>query len=607
MRPTFLGLEVSKRSIQMAQKALDITGNNMGNAGVKGFTRQRIDTSSLYISSYTYWQTRLSKLSLAGQGVTAFGVSQIRNGYLDKRYRDMAPEAAEHDTKVKILKEIETSLDNIDNFGLLAAFDKLKSTMAQVSLVSPDAKDMCSLVRNEAVNICSMLRSYNTDLERLIEHNLVELKNSINSANVLIEKIVEYNKTIVDEYASTDIHRMRSGKGVSEYGPLELLDQRNLLLDELAKYGNIYVSENVDGSVKVTMGGTTIIDGKFSENIVMLKYEDYNAAVLTFSNGAEFRPASGEIKAYVDMLNGQGPYSVGRFQSSEYGIPYYRNALNAFAEQFANLMNDTNGVTRRYDTYTPDMAALVDGEEYSIDITLSGVTRSITFLAGADADESIINMRDAINAGFGSRIAVDDTGAIIANPDSATISVAVTAGHVNAAGLNVVRDTVTAVDETRRLITAIDTTYGITAANIRVSDNWMDNSLMIGETYNQITGRWQVNNLDGTNLHRFVQALENPREWGRARDFTGTVFEYLMFLSNRMGQSIDFMENQFDVVMDTINTLLDNRDAISAVSDTEEGINMMTYQKWYNASARIMTTLDEALDVVINRMGRVGL
>jgi len=39
----------------------------------------------------------------------------------------------------------------------------------------------------------------------------------------------------------------------------------------------------------------------------------------------------------------------------------------------------------------------------------------------------------------------------------------------------------------------------------------------------------------------------------------------------------------------------------------EEGINMMNYQKWYNAIARMVTTLDEALDKLINGTGRVGL
>jgi flagellar hook-associated protein 1 FlgK len=119
--------------------------------------------------------------------------------------------------------------------------------------------------------------------------------------------------------------------------------------------------------------------------------------------------------------------------------------------------------------------------------------------------------------------------------------------------------------------------------------------------------RWQAANLDGSNLLRFVRALETPQSWGRSADFNGNAFEYLMFLSDRLATGIKFTQEQLDIAMDTVNTLLDNRDAISGVSETEEGINMLTYQKWFNASARLMTTMDEALDTIINRMGRVGL
>jgi flagellar hook-associated protein 1 FlgK len=120
-------------------------------------------------------------------------------------------------------------------------------------------------------------------------------------------------------------------------------------------------------------------------------------------------------------------------------------------------------------------------------------------------------------------------------------------------------------------------------------------------------GQWVSPNLDGTNLSRFVRAMEADRAWGRGMDFHGNSFGYLQFLSDRLATGISFVASEFDKTMDVVNTLLDNRDGISAVSDYEEGINMLTYQKWYNASARLMTTMDEALDTLINRMGRVGL
>ena len=48
------------------------------------------------------------------------------------------------------------------------------------------------------------------------------------------------------------------------------------------------------------------------------------------------------------------------------------------------------------------------------------------------------------------------------------------------------------------------------------------------------------------------------------------------------------------------------RQGVSGVSMNEEGINLMTYNKAYQALGRLMTTMDEQLDMIINQMGLVG-
>jgi flagellar hook-associated protein 1 FlgK len=47
--------------------------------------------------------------------------------------------------------------------------------------------------------------------------------------------------------------------------------------------------------------------------------------------------------------------------------------------------------------------------------------------------------------------------------------------------------------------------------------------------------------------------------------------------------------------------------SVSGVSFDEETSNMLTYQRAYQASARVLTTVDEMLDTLINKTGRAGL
>ena len=55
------------------------------------------------------------------------------------------------------------------------------------------------------------------------------------------------------------------------------------------------------------------------------------------------------------------------------------------------------------------------------------------------------------------------------------------------------------------------------------------------------------------------------------------------------------------------NALEDRRQSTSGVSMDEEMSNLVRYQRGYQASARAMNTVDEMLDQLINRTGRVGL
>jgi flagellar hook-associated protein 1 FlgK len=55
------------------------------------------------------------------------------------------------------------------------------------------------------------------------------------------------------------------------------------------------------------------------------------------------------------------------------------------------------------------------------------------------------------------------------------------------------------------------------------------------------------------------------------------------------------------------NALHDRRDAVSGVSMDEEMSNLIRFQRGFQASARALNAMDEMIDMLINRTGRVGL
>ncbi len=534
MRPTFLGFETQKRTLQVAQKSLDITGNNISNTNTIGYTRQRVDLYAMYVSGNQSprWCSDTNNLSLTGQGVNAYGVGQIRDQYIDKRFRENTAVEAETETKVNILSDVEDVLDNIDTDGLQHFTEQFFKAMQDYSVERPDAAEVATIAANSAKNLCSLLNTYSTKLREVEDTYVSELEDTVTYVNNLLTEINTLNDRITKELLNFP----------EGYGPNELYDQLNVYIDELANYGDISVTKNTNGAYSVDMAGINIVNGEdFKVNyFVMQDYYKNGQAFLNFESGEEVNLHNGVLKGYIDMLNGNGVYATGR-QNGEHGIAYYKSAIDEFARTIAHTFNSANGA----DDF-PERQMFVG------------------YPTGEQDPTADLNEDGKLDVGYSQVL--------------------------------------------------------ITAGNIHVSTAWMQNPTMIGQvkSTDDVTGkpvygfdeRLQSDknvNLQNTNVLFLLSKFEDGVKFGNENDFKGDVYQYISFISDRLAETISYEISRNETAVSTVNTLLDARDEVSGVQMDEEGINMLNYQKWYSASSRMLTTLDDALDKLINGTGRVGL
>ncbi len=90
-------------------------------------------------------------------------------------------------------------------------------------------------------------------------------------------------------------------------------------------------------------------------------------------------------------------------------------------------------------------------------------------------------------------------------------------------------------------------------------------------------------------------------------DATSTLDDYYRYTIAQLGvdsQEASRMEKNSELLVGTVDT---QRQSVSGVSIDEEMAEMVKYQHAYNAAARVMTSMDELLDKIINGTGRVGL
>lgn len=515
MRPTFLGFETQKRTLQIAQKNLDITGNNLSNTNTIGYTRQRVDLYAMYVSGNQSlrWCSDTNQLSVTGQGVNAYGVAQIRDQYIDKRYRENIAIEAETEKTVEFLSEVEDVLDNFETDGLQHFTEQFFKTLQDYSVEKPDSAEVATLCVNAAVNLCRVLNEYDQKLCEVEDTYVGELEDTVSYLNTMLDDMNELNDRIARELINFP----------EGYGPNELYDQLNLMIDELATYGDIEVTKNSNGTFTVDMAGVRILDGEtFQVNRIMMEdYDDFGEAIMFFESGDELNPVSGMLRSYLIALNGNGVYATGH-QNGEYGIAYFKSAVDQFANTIAKTFNNAN-----------------------------------------NADD----------------------------------------------------------DPTRTMFSPSVEGAVITAGNIHVADEWLQDPTMIGEvrTLDPLTGLYSYGfdevtdelgnvNLQNTNVLYLLSQFENGDiRFGNAHDFQGDPYQYISFISNRLAQTIIYDKSRNESAITTVDTLLDARDEVSGVDMDEEGINMLNYQKWYSASSRMLTTLDECLEKLINGTGRVGL
>lgn len=331
MRPTFMGFEAAKRGLASNQKAMDITGHNLTNVNTPGYSRQRADMVSVSSASGAN-RFALRQNVLAGQGSQVKGIGQIRDPFLDRRFRDEFCDVGYYGKTTEILGDIEAALDEITSEGMFGALDSFRGALKTL-MESGDQVTSANMVLTAAKGIGLVLNQYDTKLNQILEQQVYDLNVAVNHVNSTLQQLAGLNKTI-----SEDVF-LKGSEDSSVYGSNELLDQRNLLLDDLSNYGNIRIWELEDGGVKVEMNGHEILNGPRWERLEMNQRADQTVNLHWQSTGSVIQLQSGILKGAVDMINGGGPAGNRGIASSIKGIPYYLDKIDQLAVNLAEVFN----------------------------------------------------------------------------------------------------------------------------------------------------------------------------------------------------------------------------------------------------------------------------
>jgi len=519
MRSTFLGFNAAKSGLFSAQRALDITGHNIANVNTRGYTRQRLE------------QIQSTPMKLAGgkgmlgTGVDTTAINQIRNEFLDYKYRDEASSLGFWDAKADGLSFIESIMNEPSDTGVSTVINQLFDSFQELSK-NPDNLTTRALVRQRATTFTNSINHMYTQLEKMA----VDLNFDVNS---MVSTINTYAKQI----ASLNDQILRSEADGSNAN--DLRDQRNVLIDDLSKIVDVEILEvaNPDNpkhkQMVIKVAGKPLVYHKdFTELKTKSEKSEFfdklgrpvELHTISWADGTKFNTdnISGELKGLLVMRDGQG--------GDEKGIPYYINELNRFVNVFANEINK------------------IHLEGYGLKGT-TGIAFFTSHGEGTPTDAKIEYETDKTRIEEGYIWTIDSS-----------------------------------IDFTK-----------INASNIKIASELEDPNNIAASREKDLLPK------DGS-IMLDINALRHNT--GMFKE--GKPEDFLKSLIGTLG--VDAEEANRNSINQAVllNGIENRRMSVSGVSQDEELSNMVKFQHAYNASARMMTTMDEMLDTLINRIGLVG-
>ncbi|WP_186669074.1 flagellar hook-associated protein FlgK [Sporosarcina sp. BP05] len=139
-----------------------------------------------------------------------------------------------------------------------------------------------------------------------------------------------------------------------------------------------------------------------------------------------------------------------------------------------------------------------------------------------------------------------------------------------------------------------------TAGNISVSEALAKDPSLLAASSSE-PGEKEVGN--GKNAKKLGDVL-----FAKVDDLEGsTIQTYFQSIIGQLGVDGKQADRMAFNSATLLGAVANRRDSISSVSLDEEMTDMIRFQQAYNASARMITVVDETLDKIINGMGRVGM
>lgn len=558
MSGLFATLNTSKGGMFAQQQYINVTSHNISNANTPGFSRQHI------VLQTARPQTIAGGVGQIGTGVTVSSIERTRNQFLDFQIRKESSLLGNYGVRQDYLSEIEGIFNEPSDTGISELMSEFFDSWHTLSK-NPQKSDARTVVAQKAKALADELNHTYKKLNDTKDNAAKEIQSNLFEVNTILDQLNSINKEIITVT-------------IAGNNPNDLLDSRDLLLDELStKFG-------IDTRNQILNGITCQPEDNKSMNLIRNKdSQDINKL--------------GFVNKLTKNANGT------------YDIEYYKNG---------DMTSDKNKVTLTGVTLSQEQyenlnngRILVTDEEGNVNLT-----------GGALNNDQIFNPSSGRISGLQSIHEDAESYIEQTNTLAKTLAFAVNAIHTEG---------VPAGEQHAFFVNSGNNPLdydGITAGNITMNSDILKNVMLIQAGATNGSGSTDGDRAGAlASLRDFGLNIDSIQS-GKKKD--GTVYDYKAFVEEHLGTTAEGDVPKFNTISggvrvegffkNTINKLgvqseeatrivknqntllkglVERRLSTSGVSLDEEAINLVQFQHAFQANAKVITTVDQLLDVVI--------
>ncbi|RBY86051.1 flagellar hook-associated protein FlgK [Blastococcus sp. TF02A-26] len=243
---TFGGLARASTALWAAQRGLDVTGQNISNVNTDGYSRQRVEQSSMNGSTVPAIHAVSDGI---GSGVDSDSVIRIRDAFLEARGRLETATTARLTVESQAYTQVEQAFREPGNTGIQKMMADVWSGFSDVAN-NPTEKNLAA--RSQAIErlktLAAGIRTTATSLDKQWEDTHASLESMVADVNATTTSIADLNQKI----------KLGTLSGIPVN---ELSDERDALVFKLSQQVGATATRGHDGVLNVSVGGTSLVSG----------------------------------------------------------------------------------------------------------------------------------------------------------------------------------------------------------------------------------------------------------------------------------------------------------------------------------------------------------